>query len=1289
MHKRLLVSIVAVWLGATGTLVAQTATSAMVAGTVRDSSAAVVPAAVVELLETGTKAKRQQATNVAGQYVFPSVPPGDYEITVTMTGFRAASMPQLKVEVTKSYTMDFTLEVGQVAETVEVNAELRTELQTVDATVGNVLSGRTLGLMPALTRTANELLALQPGVVPGSGEVTGARNDQSTFALDGIDVTNQSIGGLGTYMYLGIEGVEEFRFSVANPNATFGRGAGGQVSLVSRRGSNEFHGGVFWYHQNDNLNANSWTNNRTAIKKTELKDNRYGFRAGGPIWKDKTFFFVNHDGRRFPRSSDTLRRVPTDSLRQGNLRFRDASGNVVTYPLASSMLCGPQGSEPCDPRSLGLSPTIAAHFSQLPAGNDPSEGDGLNTIGFRGTVVHPIKHDFYFAKIDHSLTDAWRIDASVRYFREIAADSAQLSIVGGNVQSVRNLPARQNMENIGISGMFRPNLTGEFRFARVRVRTALDTLRPNASAARLNIPGTQTPEGAIALDLGARGGLGATGLLNEPIDVDTQVARRQVNDNRNYQTNADLNWIKGRHTFQFGSHLRYLPTRHQRDDKVLGSLGALVAQIDADAGSPFQIPPSSRPPTCGAVVTTNCLAVTDVQQWNRLYASALGMIDNVSVLAVRDGEFKPLPYGSLIESDTSGLWAPEFYLQDVWRLRPSFTLTLGVNYGWQTAPKEKLGRYTIQINKDTGEFLTSGTFFPARRQAAEAGRIFNPEYGFLPIKSTGGKQVFATDWNNIGPHLAAAWNPRFSDGFLGKLFGDRRTVIRGGYSLIFDRQNTVQSVIIPSLGVAFGQTLNVTAPACNASGAGGSGCDPRSTNAASSIFRVGRDGVIPRPVVPQQSVPVSPPWCRTGSAGCLFPEILSFQVDPFIQVGKHHAIDLTWQRELPVNMLLELSYVGRYANNLTQSMNLSQAPYMQADPASRQTFAQAFDNVAAALRAGTPVTSQPFFENQVPGGTARMAASAANFINGNINGLFLTMDLARMGAGLQPFNNYMSQMAFLRSSTGSSNYNGLLATLRKRMSRGLTYDLTYTFSRSLDQFGAVQNAASVMPNNFDLNAEYGPSDFDTTHIFNGHYLYELPTPFRGKIGPLDKVLGGWHVSGIFTARSGAPRTVTQGGQVWGGSLFLGFASGAIPTVNPKTFSNSAVDGVKGSGNTGTNSDPANRGTGLNLFSDPETVFKSFRRVNLSQDGRSGRSNPLRGMPRWNLDFSIGKRTSIKERVDVRFNFDFFNIFNKVDFNDPGLSLLDSRGFGVISSQFVPANRQFGSRWIQFGMRVEF
>jgi hypothetical protein len=437
-----------------------------------------------------------------------------------------------------------------------------------------------------------------------------------------------------------------------------------------------------------------------------------------------------------------------------------------------------------------------------------------------------------------------------------------------------------------------------------------------------------------------------------------------------------------------------------------------------------------------------------------------------------------------------------------------------------------------------------------------------------------------------------------------------------------------------------------------------------------------------------------------------FPEIFSFQDDPNIKVGRNYAVDLSVQREFPGNMLLEVAYSGRLGYDLPQSMSLGQSPINFKDPASGQTFAQAFDAVAAQLRAGTAasaVTPQPWFENLSPGGTASLAAAAgSNFVFGNVSSIFQAIDQKRLVAGLPTFNNYLAQGIFLRSSTGESNYHALLVTLDKRTSHGLALTANYTLSHSLDQLGAIQNAANLMPNSFDLNAEYGPSTFDFRHIFNGKWVYDIP--YKNSNPFLKRLLGGWFNSGIFTAISGQPLTATEGSQVWGGTLSLGFNTGMVPTVDPGSFNDGLHTGVTGSNGVGTNSNPANKGTGLNLFADPFAVSQSLRPVLLGSDGRSGRSQPLRGLGHWNLDSSFGKNTAITERVHAIFSADFFNIFNHPIFCDPGAangnglatcngSLSFASGnltnFGVISSQFIPANRTAGSRWIQLSLRFEF
>ncbi len=1251
---------------------AQTLTTGTVIGTVTDPSGAAVLDATVELRNKATNSQTTQNTNSAGQYTFASVAPGEYQATVKKVGFRTAEVLLLTVNVAKSYTLDFKMELGQLAEVVQVEAGARVELQTTDATVGNVLPSSEIQNFPALTRQVNELLTLQPGATP-TGEITGARSDQSSFMLDG--------------------------------------GAGGQVSLVSRSGTDQYHGSTYWYHQNDNLNANSWDNNRLKLAKPELKDNRFGARAGGPLpflWHKKTFFFANYEGRRFPGTTSQSRIVPTDTLRQGILQFTDASGVVRSYNLASSLACGASGTGACDPRGLGLSPGVSALWKLMPTGNDTSVGgaDGLNTTGFTTNAGTPLTNDFYDLRLDQNLSSKWHADVSYRYFRQAQISATQLNIIGGKPSTVRSLPVRQNMLVGGLSGQLTSRLSVAFRFGWVRERDATSPERPNAVAAQENITGTNTASaGQIALDIGAAGGTGTNRLIDEPIDVNTQVARKQGNDDRNFQWNADFVWARGKHTWEFGTAIHFLPTLHLRDDKVIGALGALVAQMDADIGSSVVVPSADRPPTCTATVTANCLRSTDVQQWDRLYAGTLGLVDNISVLAVRDGSFNPLPFGSQLQSDTK-LWAPEMYVQDVWRLKPSLTLSLGLSYGWQTAPIERLGRQTIQIDSGTSQPITALGFLQKRKDAAANGQIFNPTFGFVPINSAN-RGVFNVDYRDVAPRVALAWTPPGNSGLAHSLFGSGRTVIRSGFAIIYDRQNTVQSVIIPALGVGFAQTLNLAGPACNSTGAGGAGCTPGSANPALGVFRVGQDGTMPVPVVPAQSNPVVPQVTFNPVNGNInFPEVFSFQVDPNIKVGRNYAVDLSVQRELPDNMLLEVAYSGRLGRDLPQSMSLGQSPINFKDPTSGQTFAQAFDAVATQLRSGTApaaVTPQAWFENLSPGGTIVLATAATgNFVNGNVSSVFRTIDQKRLLASLPTFNNYLAQGIFYRSSTGEANYHALLVTLNKRVSHGLSFAANYTFSHSLDQIGAIQNAANLMPNSFDLNAEYGPSGFDFRHIFNGKWVYNLP--FKSSHSFLKRVIEGWYNSGIFTAISGQPLTATEGSQVWGGTLALGFNTGKVPTVDPGSFGDGVHKGVTGSNGVGTNSNPANKGTGLNLFGDPFAVSNDFRPVLLASDGRSGRSNPFRGLGHWNLDTSFGKRTAITERTHITFAADFFNLFNHVIYCDPGqtngnpaagtcggsLSLASGlQNFGVISTQFIPANRTSGSRWIQLSLRFEF
>jgi hypothetical protein len=1215
--------------------VAQTATTTAISGLVLDEKGAVVSGATVILKDKATNQERTAMTNEEGKYAFANLVAGTYDLTISASGFKKAVVTNIKADVTKAVTQDLALEAGGVAEEVTVAAGSEAQLQKQDASLGNTFESKRVALLPNISREATRLLALQPGTTP-SGEITGARADQSTFSLDGIDVSDNVIGQtFRTVIPTPTEAIEEFRVTVANPNATFGRSSGAQAVFVTKRGTNQFHGSAYEYLQNDALNANSWTSNRLGLPRPVLRDNRFGGTLGGPIFRDKTFFFLLYEGRRNTGATTITRVVPTTTLKQGILRFRDATGAVQTINPRS-----------LDPRNLGASPLILSVLAVYPEANDFTVGDQFNTAGFTANLPTTLRGDQGIAKIDHNFSDKWKFDGTLNMFRQLQTATAQVDIV--NRRGTADTPSRPRSLSLGLTGILSQHMTNEVRFGWVHDRLAFDRLSPTPQVNGLN----------IAVDL-------ASTLLDEPIDVDTQRARRQARTVNVYQYIDNFTWSHNTHTIQAGFNVRHITSFDFRDDKVIGSISTPVAQLGSAAFN--SIPAAQRP---------GFIQAADVARYNQLYAALLGEVENITYLATRDGQLQPNPIGTGLLAN-SKLNAYEIYAADNWRLTQSLNLSYGLLYSWQVPPVEKGGKQTVVVYRDTGELLNSKDYLKRKFEASLNGQIFNPVLAYIPINESGRKYAFDTDRKNFSPRIAAAWTPAFQKGLLGAVFGDKRTVLRGGYSLLFDRVNTVQTIIIPTLGVGFAQTLQTGT----------------TLNGAGQPFRAGIDGSLPVPAPTAATSPIVP------GVGGVPAEVLSFVVNPFIKVPRNHTVDVTLQRELPGNLILEIGYVGRFGRDLYYSVNLNQTPYLFKDNKSGQTFAEAFDAVATQLRSNVPataVTPQPWFENllvnlaPVSGSHTVALASrqTANIINGNLSNLFPQLNAF---SGLQ-FVSPQATELFFRDSLGRSNYNGLTLTLRKRFANGLTFDANYTFSRSLDQLGAVQNSANLVPNAFDLDAEYGPSPFDITHLFNSNFVYELPfgkgRRFASSSNPIiSRLTSGWYTAGIYRAASAYPLTIVQGSQVWGGSQLLGNNSGAIGLGNAD-FSSSVHQNVNGSGNVGTTGNPANKGSGLNIFADPEKVFNSVRRVLYSQDTRSGRA-ALRGLGYWQFDLTLGKSTNITERVRFNFSADFINVFNHVNFTDPTPSLQSPGNFGVISSQAVNDLANIFPRRIQFGARIEF
>jgi len=1243
---------------------AQTATTTTVSGTVTDSTGAVIAGATVKLTDMATNAERVMTTNSDGQYSFYAVNPGLLRVTVNAKGFKTKVVTDVQASATTVATVNVTVEIGEVGEVVQVTAGVEAQLQTADATIGSVFDEARLKRLPNINRQANSLFSLQPATTP-TGEFAGARNDQSTIMLDGVDISDNVLGqNFRTVIPVPLDSVEEFRGASANANATFGRSAGGQLTLVTKSGGNLWHGSAYLYHQDSALAANSWTLNRLAApanKKPVFVDNRFGGTLGGPIFKDRTFFFLNYEGRRNPTSAVVTRIVPTDTYKQGIMRFRDASGAVQTIDAA--ML------KTLDPRSLGANPKALEYLALYPSPNDAG-GDGLNTGGF--TFAAPLKNnnDFGVARLDHKFTEKLNLNAKFAANRLIATNANQVDIT--KKQGTGVSPSRPRNAVIQATSVLKPNLTNVGFFSWTHDRLDFAITSPQTFAG-LNVP----------INFGA-----AT--VDDLIDVDTQRARHQFRTLNIYQWSDTLSWVKGSHNVQAGGNIRRIRSVDFRDDKVVGSITTPVADVSTAGNFVTVAAGTQRPPFIQAA---------DVARYNTLYAGLLGMVSQVPVLITRDSSLNLQPFGTgLFTQSTLKAW--EFYASDTWRLRPSLTVTYGLTYNWQEPPVEDSGKQTVITFKDSGQLVDLRQYLLNKAAAASAGQIYNPDLAYVPLKQAGRNTAFNTDYKDFSPRFSVAWNPSFRNGLFGKSFGDRKTVVRGGYSLVYDRTNTVQTITIPTLGVGFAQTINIAGP----------------TSAPGQPFRIGIDGPIPLPTatqtVPSPVVPIKP-----------FGETLSFSVDPNIKVPRNHVVDFTIQRELPWRMLLEVGYIGRFARDLYVNANLNSVPFFHKDQLSGQTLAQAFDGVAGALRNNQTVAAQPYFENRLNGATFRIAnrdvicgsvpgatisctqglasTQAANFINGNISTLQQIAIDAQIafarGIGT-PITNLQSQDLLVRTSAAISNYHALIVTLRKRYSQGLALDFNYTLGRSLDQSSiATQNNVGEFQTSFFPGYDYGPSLFDIRHLFNVNGTYELPfgkgRRFASGGGAINKVIGGWYTAGIFTYQSGLPLTFVQNAEAFGGSSIFGPNAGLIPLKN-SIFDPGPHSGVNGSNGIGTNANPATptRGSGLNLFANPEEVFNSFRNILLSQDTRHG-NGALRGLGRWNLDWSVGKETNITEKVRFTLAADFINVFNHVTFGNPTLNFQNRASFGVLTAQFnqigQATNGSFGPRRIQISGRFDF
>ncbi|MGC1223929.1 MAG: carboxypeptidase-like regulatory domain-containing protein [Candidatus Sulfotelmatobacter sp.] len=1341
---------------------AQSTSTGTVAGSVADPTGALVSGAAVTLTDTATNVARSTTTNATGRYIYVDVNPGIYNIAVSKAGFETTKTENQEVKVGASLTVNLTLQVGGANVVVEVSA-VGNELQTMNATVGNTITNLTIDNLPSLGRDVSTFIALQPGVSP-DGSVAGTVVDQSAFSLDGGDNTNDMDGSMNVYTKSfagdpsggvanqnsvgpseggkGVGGatgvlptpqdsVEEFKVNTAGQTADFNSSSGSEVKVVTKRGTDAWHGTAYEYYKDNNWSSNSWQNNHndpiTPIPSFHYS--RYGGAIGGPlipkqVLGGKTYFFFNYEGFNFPDSETIVRNVPSPTLQLGLLKD-DATGAIYNLnPTAVTYNGITSPGTTLDPRGIGINPLVQQIWNKYePASNancTQTLCDTANVQGFSANLAQPTTSKFAVGRLDHDFSSKWHFMSSYRWFELKAAADAQVDIGGffpgdtlGTPASQSNLPQQAFLWTAGLTTNISTNTTNDLHYSFLRnfwqwKRTG-DT------------PQTATLGGALEIDSGQSAGFGQVNDLG-PYNVDTQNTRNRFWDGHDQMLRDDISTLKGNHLFTFGGTYEHNWDYHQRTDNGGGINNQVVYELgDGTSGSLL----AQDIPLCGqaGVTISNCSSLT---------AAALGIVSISQVAYTRSGANLTLNPIGTPAFDKSKIPYYNVYFSDTWHMKPTFTLTYGLGWTLEMPPVEQNGKQ-VELVDSSDQVISGVSYLDARKRAALQGQVYNPEIGFALLGNTanGPKYPYNPFYGSFSPRVAAAWNPHFdSDSFAGKLFGHEDTVVRVGYGRIFGRLNGVDLVLVPLLGPGLLQ------PTQCVTGLSSGNCGAPGSNNASTAFRIGVDGLTAPLQQPSTTLP-QPYYPGVNGISSATASVL----DPNFRPNEVDSVNLTIQRQLSRKVILEVGYIGRRITHEYQPVNLNAVPYMMT--LGGQKFSQAYANLvlqycggAAGLAGGgcagasttgaTAVTPQPFFETALGGATSAYCSTPvmvggtpitptsctqAVTLNegvtgkGNLNtaqvwNLWSDLDAGPMQnsngglPGPTMMNNLNAAIGGTspqmmsgpadNASTGYGNYNAGFASLKMADWRGLTLQSNFTYSKALGTGALVQATGGYTPDDpFNLGTMYGNQTFNRKFVYNFFFVYQPPF-FKGQSGLLGRALGGWTFSTVFSAGSGAPVelfTSTGDGQEYGaGDNVNYFGNENIVPVAPAT--------------SGHRYDQPG-GQFPNLFKAGPAAVNDFRNPILGLDNKDCGYGCIPGLPYWNMDLSVRKNFRVAEGISMEIQGVFANVFNHDQFLDPdgffetGLfSGSGPGGFGTLSggsAQEEPG----GNRQIEVGARVRF
>lgn len=1291
--NRFVVLAVALLLAVSGAA-AQVANSGRLTGTVTDATQAAVPGASVTVVNDATGTSITTQSGPDGSFTIANLSPGTYTVRVTSQGFKTSEFKGVKIIVGQVYDLKAPLEVGEVQSTITVESGAAV-LETASTTIGTSITGRAITELPFSSRDALDLAILMPGAATtGRARQTsfmGLPKGAINITIDGINAQDnvlKSSDGFFTIIRPRIDAVEEFSISTAGQGAEQSGEGAVQIRFETKRGTNEYHGGVWWQHRNDFLNSNYYFNNLGGIPRQRQRLNQFGGNVGGPILKDRLFFFFSMDNYLQPQSISRTRTILSQDSLAGRFTYAVSAVPGTLPPWVTCQASHPRnptGGPACtaDLVAMGSANGFPLNFNSdmmsiLNAVESSRTAAGVGVLPVTNTFLDSITFNnpgnstrrFPDVRFDYNITKNHTFTAIYHYnFFDSSPDflngfdrsfpAAPFDSVSGGQISNRN----------EFVGAWRWNLTpfmsNELRFG---LQNGIVSFFPDQDISIYPM---------ISHNLGSVRVRPVLPLVSQPfLAYSTQGRNAPI-----AQLIETLSWTRGKHSFTFGGHWTEL-----RLESYFASRRVNNVNIGFDAGND---------PANAMFNGTNLPGISsgNLGSARSLFGMLTGRVTSLAgTVSVNEDTRQYVPGDPLFQRAHQTEFS--IYGTDQWRVHPTLTLNYGLRWEYQGAPFDPKNITFRPVGGVEGVWGVSGE-----------GNLFNP--GFLPGTQTafelnGKRSWYEEDLNNFAPSLGLAWTPSFDAGWYRVLFGGPgKTVFRGNYSMTFTRE-----------GISNYTSIAFANPGQNG-----------------SLFTLASSGA---------ACP-APPFTGTIPAGCMtlsdvlagsfqaynqnpatFPDGVAFNITPFsgqsvnmfspdlgIPIVQNWSIGI--QREITPDTVVEVRYIGNHGTGLWRQVNLNEVNIFE------NGFLQEFRNAQINLAAngGTSFAPGPMplpiFTAAFAGLSAGSGFSNSTFItqlNNNVPGamansmanssVYLPRIQAAFPLNFFTVNPHASGGAFLMTNASHSTYNAMTVEVRRRMSHGLQLNANYTWGKALTNYYGDSSASFAGFSTYrNPGRDKGPSPWDLRHTFKGQFLYDLPfgpgQRWSSANGIINRLIEGWTFSGIVRVQSGRIFQLQsgQGGtfnQNDPGVTLIGITPNELQEMlkvrtgngQVQYFPDSLIDSngqanpnfIRACGDNGTTSDAGQFCHRL-FFYGPAFI---------------------------RTDLNVAKRFRITEQVNFVLRAEFLNAFNNINFFYPGsettsvpFASVTSSTFGRITNAYRDSSTtdDNGGRIIQLVLRINF